>query len=865
MKVSLNWVKEFTDVKGSVDDVVKQIGAQLGGVDEVIDLGKKYQDIVIVKVVKCTKHPDADKLSVCFVDDGGKVKGVKREDGLVQVVCGAPNVRAGMMAVWLPPGSTVPASYDKEPLVLEARQIRGETSNGMLASASELAISEDHSGILEIMSESWVAKSSTKLVSHVEALTSYKGLPDIKPGDDFAEKYGLNDHIIDIENKMFTHRPDLFGLLGVAREVAGIQHKPFDSPSWYQGERTTGPYKNRGELTVKNELPSLVPRFMAQVVHDVDIMPSALSIQAKLVRVGIKPINNIVDVTNYVMYLTGQPMHAYDYDKLCKLDGSKTATIMVRSPKPGEKIKLLGGKEIEPRKADIVIASAKHLIGLGGVMGGQETEVDENTKNIVLECATFDMYSIRRTAMEHGLFTDAVTRFTKGQSPWQNDKVLALVVSMIDDPSGPSAAYAIHDLKAKLPEPARVSVSAEFVNARLGTNLSLKDMAKLLENVEFKMASVPANKKDLHVIAPFWRTDIEIPEDIVEEIGRLYGYDKLPVQLPKRSINPAPTDPLLATKTKAREVLARAGANEVLTYSFVHGDLLKKVGQNAKFAYEITNAISPDLQYYRLSLLPSLLDKVHPNIKAGYGQFAIFEINPVHCTDYVDEKTNLPIEDQRIALVFAADEKSAKDYAGAPYYQAQRYMRELLINLGVEYVLEPAASAHHAPRPEIGKAAIAPFEKTRSVYVKTADGLLLGELGEFRAEVRRNLKLPAYVAGFELDMERIMQQSNSATYQPIPRFPKIDQDITLKVHAKVSFAELNQLVVDSLTESRPANTQLTTTLLGIYQKDDERGYKHVTFRVSLASYQRTLTTDEVSKLLDDLAQKATDQLKAVRA
>ncbi len=304
-----------------------------------------------------------------------------------------------------------------------------------------------------------------------------------------------------------------------------------------------------------------------------------------------------------------------------------TATIVIRKPNKDEKLKLLNGKEIEPRKEAIMIATDKQLIGVGGVMGGSDTEVDENTKNIILECASFDMYSIRRTSMEHGLFTDAVTRFTKGQSSLQCGVVLAKIVDEIHQYADGKVASKMIDDKRNVKPLDPVKVNAHFINQRLGVDLSAADIKKLLENVEFK---VDANNDELTISAPFWRTDIEIPEDIVEEVGRLYGYDKLPLDLPKRDLTPAAKDPSLALKSQIRAKLSKSGANEVLTYSFVHGDLLDKVGQDKKNAFQVANALSPDLQYYRLSLAPSLLEKVHPNIKAGYDEFALFELGKAH-------------------------------------------------------------------------------------------------------------------------------------------------------------------------------------------------------------------------------------------
>jgi phenylalanyl-tRNA synthetase beta chain len=713
MKVPLNFVQSLQSFQlPSIDEVVDTVGAQLGAVDEVVDIGAKYEGIYVVKVVSSEKHADADKLSVCKIDDGRQAKDVKRDnDGLVQVVCGAPNVREGILAVWIPPGVTVPETADKEPFVLEAREIRGIVSNGMLASPKELAFGDSHEGILEVEG-------------------------DFKPGTTLGLE---GENVLDIENKMFTHRPDCFGILGVAREVAGIFHNPFKSPDWYEAHPEFP--KADGDslpLVVRNEISELVPRFAAVTMKNIKVGQSPLWLKIALAELGQKSINNIVDYTNWFMLFSGQPLHAYDYDKVKALSGGE-ATIVIRNPKPGEKVKLLNGKEIEPRAEAIMIATDKQLIGIGGVMGGSETEVDENTRNIIIECANFDMYSIRRTSMAHGLFTDAVTRFTKGQSPLQNLAVLARIAREITEAgSGQLAGPAIDDNhldpvvleRESLHLP--VTAAVDFINVRLGLDLKAEDMKKLLENVEFE---VKIEADELTVKAPFWRTDIELREDVVEEIGRLHGYDDLPLSLPPRTLEPARKDEMFEAKALIRDRLSRAGANELLTYSFVHGDLLQKVGQDPNAAYEVSNALSPDLQHYRISLLPSLLEKIHPNIKAGYEQFALFEIGKTHSTLHGADDDGLPKEYEFTALVVAAADKLKKP--GAAFYQAKKYLNQLA---GVELEFLPVTKDMQ------GYQVVQLYDLNRTALVRVKGGDFCGIIGEFKPSLTRNLKLPKYCA-----------------------------------------------------------------------------------------------------------------------
>ena len=628
MKVSLNIIKQLINFElPPVDELVARVNQQLGGVEEVIDLKAKYGGARIVRVVECVKHPDADRLSVTKIDDGGAVADVPRDDNdLVQVVCGAPNVHADMWAIWLPPKSTVPASFDDdEPFVLDARPLRGVLSQGMLAAADELAIGTDHEGIIEIHEHDVPA-----------------GV-ELTAGAGFAETFGLDDYVLDIENKMFTHRPDCFGQLGVAREIAGIFHHKFVSPEWYKSEQQFSGAEGL-ELTVTNETPELVPRFMAVAIRDVTVQPSPLWLQCQLVAMGGKPINNIVDATNYMMLMTAQPTHAYDYDKL------RGSTLGVRLACDGEKVSLLNGKEYELTTDDIVIADGEGVIGLAGIMGGTDTEVSDGTKNIVLECANFDMYALRRTAMRHGIFTDALTRFNKGQSPLQNAAVLKQLMGMV----GGVQASEVFDLKQFSDElddyfdgkytPANIDIDSKFINERLGLDLSDDNICDLLNNLEIKSHGPEEELNYICIQSPFWRTDLELPEDIVEEVGRLYGFDKLPRQLPMRSIKPAPKNPRRQLKQAIRQSLSRAGANEVLIYSFVHERVLKNAEQDPSRAYRLSNALSPDLQYYRTSVLPSLLDKVHANIKAGHDEFMLFEIGKIHGKELPLTDENLPSE-----------------------------------------------------------------------------------------------------------------------------------------------------------------------------------------------------------------------------
>lgn len=838
MKVSLNVIKQLINFElPPVDELVQRINQQLGSVEQVENLAERYRGARVVRVVECAKHPNADRLSVTKIDDGMTVPDVPRdENGLVQVVCGAPNVQAGMWAVWLPPASTVPASIlEGEPFTLDARKLRGVLSQGMLAAADELAIGTDHEGIVALTPRDLPAGKT------------------LQPGADFAALFGLDDYVLDIENKMFTHRPDCFGQLGVAREIAGILHQPFTSPAWYNLEQVFGD-GDSVPLAVSNDIPQLVPRFMAVAIRGVQVVPSPFWLQCQLVAMGAKPINNIVDATNYVMLMTAQPTHAYDYDTL------RGGQLGARMARQGETLALLNGKTVELTPDDIVIADGQGPVALGGIMGGSRTEVSATTTTIVLECATFDMYAVRKIAMRHGVFTDALARFNKGQSPLQNAAVLNRLIGMV----GGEQASPVIDIKpftsehggilddyfAGKYEPATIDITSRFINQRLGSHLIEKNICTLLNNVEIHSHGPENELGYICLQVPFWRTDLETKEDIVEEIGRLHGFDTVPRQLPMRRIQPAGKNPRRELKRVVREALARAGANEVLNYSFVHERVLKGAGQDPAQAFRLSNALSPDLQYYRLSVLPSLLDKVHANIKAGHSEFMLFEIGKGHTKARMG-KDGLPAEQSLVDLVYS----SKKPRAGAAFYRVRATLDQLAHDSGLTLVYTPVAAAQDDPM-------YAPFDINRlaHVWVEGSEAAgqperqLIGVVGELRPAVVKHFKLPDYTAAASLRLD-VMEQIWRDTvvhYQPMSRYPTTARDISIQTSTEVTYDELMQAVSSATTrasETYPDVTIRDLTPLSIYKATPDALHQTTTFRLTLSSSQATLSAERVRSII----------------
>lgn len=827
MIISLNWLKKFIDISVSTEELAQLIGSRLVEIEEVIDLSEKYKHAITAKVVTCKSLPDSDHLSLVMIDDGGRVEDIERDEhGYVQVVCGAPNVREGMTVGWLPPGAIVPSTFnDDEPFVLGARKLRGYTSNGMLASATELDLYEDHRGIIEFDDS-------------------------IKVGQKMTEALELDDTLLDIENKSLTHRPDTFGLIGFAREVAAIQGNEFRTPDWLK--ETTPVFNSSSDITISASIDNkeLSSRYQAVVLSGVDQHAKTPSImQSYLARSGVRPISPVVDITNYLMLLTGQPLHAFDYDKLAALNDGRVELHVRAGRGEGDTLALLDGRIITLTDADIVIANGDRAVALAGAMGGSETEIDENTKNIVLEGASFNLYNLRATQMRHGIFSEAITRFTKGQSPVQTAPVLSEAVQILRDIVGAQQVSDVVDVQDASDRRQSIRIEIGTINALLGTEFTTEDVVRTLQNVEMK---TEANGEIVIVEPPYWRSDIHIVEDVVEEIGRLKGFDHIKPSLPARPYEAIRSSARDISRSEIRRTLSQFGANEVLTYSFVHGDLMKKAGQDPECAYKVVNSISPDLQYYRISLMPSLLDKIHANIRAGYNQFALFELNKVHFKGEMDEQEpKVPNEDAHVGFIINCDEKTQPQ--GSPYYAAKRYL-EKIVDLD-KLEIQPL-SEFDLLTDKWGAQLVAPYEPKRTAVI-VKDNQIWGVVGEYRHVVKRAFKLSNFSAGFEIHHDLIAPKTY--TYVPLSKYPGAERDVCFKIARTTSYRELKRSVENV---ALPAGVGYSIKPVDIFTRPEE-DTKNVTLRFTFTSYDKTLTGDEIGEYLDTLSQKATQETQAV--
>lgn len=828
MHISLDWIKQYTQIKLDNDQLISKVRAQIGEVENIIDYSEKYKGVLVAKIKQKKDHPDAEKLSVYDLDLGSDIT--------VQVVAGDKTLEIGEVVAYFPPETKVPynAKPEKFDGIVKKVTLRGVESNGMLASARELDLGPDHSIVMRLN-------------------------VDAKPGSTLLDAFDFDDLVIDIENKALANRADCFGVLGIAREIAGIQGIKFSSPDWYieadkqiiKDVKTTLPVK------INNLGAELCPRYMAASISNIQIHESPAWLRSLLIKSGLRPINNVVDITNYLMLLTGQPLHAFDYDKLRSKDpkSGEEASITIRTAKEDETITTLDGKTHQLDEKILLICDSTNPIAVAGVMGGLETEIDQNSKNIIIECAVFDKYNIRKTSMKLGLFTEAVTRFTKGQDPEKSEPVLYKAIELIKELASGNMASEPADSYLSPATKVDIEVSIDRLNKHLGTQLEESQIISILDNVE--LYSRPLKPGWIVVDAPSYRADLKIREDIHEEVGRLYGYNNITQTLPTRTIKPVERNGKVALQREIRNIMTSLGGNEIITYNFQGLDLFEKYQLNPEVAYHIRNPLSPDLEYMRTALLPSVYEKLPQNILDGQKEVALFEINKTHSKLENDDE-NLPLERTSLAFSIGVEEKkSLESYAGSPYYTAKIYLENLLKRLKLdqlEYKL--VADIKIEDLPLWIKNIVNMYDPNASAIVTHRIGenkKALGILGKVSPEIESKCKLPKYCSGFEISIDELLAMyTNNSLYIEPSKYPEITNDICFVVDKDLPYIHIKELIEKEIVEDKMI---VGVSAVDIYQTEQQvkEGLKQITYRIKLQSKVRTLTGNEAGEMFKKIS------------
>lgn len=845
MIISVNWLQKYLGQRADIGELTERIGSRLVEIESVTSLADKYRDPIIVKVVDCAPHPDSDHMHVCQIDDGGAVISAERnDDGYVQVVCGAPNVHTGMLAVWLPPQAIVPESYGTDgEFRLSSRKLRGVMSHGMLASPRELGLWNEHEGITELTG-------------------------DVKAGTSLLEYLNLDDCLLEVENKSLTHRPDCFGVIGFAREVAAIMGQSAVIPDWFNnldGELAVDDVVVTPTVTIAD--PSLCARYECVALDHVDGQCQLpIELRSMIGRVGTNSISAPVDITNYLMLDSGQPLHAFDLDRVMEVSPTGQPDIVVRAAERGEELELLDGRTVKLDSADIVIAVGDVTnsvpIALAGAMGGMATEITSQTKRVLLESATFDLYHLRGTQFRHGIFSEAITRFTKGQPASLTHPVLLQAVHMLRQYAGATVISDVAEAKSQSESQVVYNLPVRRVSEVLGrynndgevdaysTNLIVSTLRNLqYDNVRVESGN---NGDVVEAQAPWWRTDLHIDEDLIEDIGRVNGYDNIEPDSPERHFTAAPYDELYEQQMYLRNRLKEAGGNEVVTYSFIHGNLLQNVHDDVRQAYRIVNAISPDLQYYRRDLLPNLVERARDNLRAGYNNFMLFEIGKVHRQGLMDDnEPGLPAELSELSGIIV-NKESRSDSA---YYTAKRVV-EYTLNLGdkLRFIRLDKYEGDLDSSTAI-------YEPLRSAIVSlVADGeqQYIGVVGELKADVRRHYKLPDFVAGYSLMLKPLLGQlGGTINYTPVLRYQGTSRDITYQVAIGTNYDEVLDFTRRVLATKLNDDIVVEITPKDIYRADDE--HRNVTLHIEFHDRGQTIDAKLTNKAMERLSKQAKNE------
>ena len=783
MRISYEWLGDFVDLDGvapkDAADVLTRLGVEVESLT-LVDLSQ----IVIGKVLEQVKHPTSrNDLWVHQVDIGGKT---------LQIIAGAPNAVPGSLVPVALPGTTVPNGTP-----VKDTKIAGYDAKGMLCSSDELLLGGDH--------------SERKILI----------LDSGKPGDPLTTV--IPSQAI-MEAEITSNRPDEMGHLGVARELAAGLDRPMQRDFMPAFTGTADP-PGRDLVKVAIDDPDLCRRYIGGVIKDVKVGPSPDWLQRRLRACGVRPINNIVDITNYVLLEYAQPLHAFD---LARLTGPE---IHVRRARAQERLLCLDGVERELTPEMLVIADATRPVAVAGVIGGEESAVTSDTTDILLESANFDGPSVRQTSRALGLRTEASARFERALPPELALAGARRAASLIAELAGGKVHREWADVYPRPQEPVRVNLRPALIDDVLGTHVPLEEAESILKRLNFHVKVQGDGEWD--VLPPVFRLDVTIPEDLVEEVGRVYGYDRVPPTLPgRRHDRWTPLEPSVDRRLDvARDVLAGAGFTETWNPALVSGKRLEDLRISAH-AMRVMNALSDDMDTLRTSLLPSLLDAAALNRDRGRLDVRIYEIAEAYLARVGEKNGEQPEEPLRLAALASAGASAAE--GGAAFYRLKSVLDETIGSLS-------------APPCTYQRAAAQLFHPGRCAAV-VMDGRQLGYVGELHPSVTAAAKLDGRYVAFEVDVEPLLAAARIPRAQPLPRFPAVERDLAVVVEETVAAGA----ILASIKESAGDLLEVARAFDEYRGAQVPDGYKSIAFTLTFRSPERTLTDAEVDKVMSEI-------------
>ena len=794
MKFTLSWLKEYVDTRDLSPEALAEHLTMLGlEVEGVTELFPELQTLRTAKVLSVGPHPNADKLHLCEVAVG---------DETYSIVCGAPNVRENLVTAIALPGTVMPDGTKIKP-----SKVRGIKSNGMLCSEKELGLSDSHTGIMELPE-------------------------DTDHGQSLLQALGLDDLLIEVD--LTPNRPDCASVIGIAREIAGITKSELTLPA-----AETEIEHTNGQFQVDIEDSEICPRYAARLIKNVRIEPSPWWIQKRLLSIGMRPINNVVDITNLVMMEYGQPLHAFDFDTL---EGKQ---IVVRSPRSNEKIfTTLDGEQHTLEPDMLMICDAVKPVAVAGVMGGLDSEVTDNTVNILLESACFNAVSIRRTARRLNLPSEASYRFERGVDPGGCATVMERAVSLLCEVAGGTAVEGGVDLYEGIRPFNSQTIRISRTSALLGIDLDYDKIADALQSIGMKCK--PKDDDTIWVLAPTFRIDIEREADLVEEVARLIGYNNIPITLPKVRLSYPEQQPQRQMRSQAAELFVSMGFSEAINYSFVTDRHLSMMAladdDDRRKQVALLNPLSEEQSVMRTMLLPGLFENLKHNINFQKNSVKLFEIGKVFTPQRENEQ---PVEKERFSGLLSGRRNGEASHLyfneeNADFFDVKGVIEELLQQMRLQNCGKKDVVSFRIPEAD----EVENYEDPSQCLILDSGNGTLGHLARLQPEIAVNFGIKQDVFIFDIDFQLLCTLSRTDKhFSSLPVYPAVKRDIALLIPEHVQAGEI-LATIRSSKEKFIEQCEIFDVFQG---KSLEKGIKSVAVSVTYRSPTKTLTEKNVNK------------------
>lgn len=801
MKVSLNWIRDYVQLPADAD--LKKLAYDLTmstvEVEDTIELAKQFDHMVVGVINTIEQHPNADKLRICMTDIGGRVE---------SIVCGGSNLREGMKVAVALPGSVCRWHGEGEPVEIKKSKLRGVDSYGMICGAIEI-------GLADLF--------PTKEEAHILDLSDF----DAPAGTPLADALDLNDIILEIDNKSMTNRPDLWGHYGIAREIAALYDLPMkEFPRFDRNVANTAGF----HVTVEDA--ERCPRYLSAQIEGLSVKPAPYQMQSRIWKVGMRPINALVDITNYVMLATGQPTHAFDSDHIA-------GHVIVRRAGEGEKLLLLNGKELALSGDDLVIADDAGVVGLAGVMGGAKDSILPETDKVILEVANFDAKGIRRTALRYDNRTEASARYEKAIDPERCDQAFDLSMQLLGQLYPEIKVTGLVDEYPRHLKQAEIDVPLSWLERRLGKRLPPEEIRHKMELLGY---DISFSGNNMHVVVPTWRStgDVSIQADIMEEVARMYGYENFEAEPITTTFDGAINQLDKDLERRIKEYLAiRCGMQEIFTYPWMEESYVNAVLQSTEGILSLSTPPSPAERFVRSSLLPNLCKAVVKN-ERYFDEFSIFETAQVfrdeNYTSPYDPREKLPSQRKNVAGAFASADKDIT----ALFRKAKG-----VVEMMARYVHMETLTFRQTEKPVWADNVV--WLNICRGEEKVGDLALLSKKVSMACGIK-NLN----VMLFQLDQDSLVPlKSRTNTFTHMAEYPMTDYDISLLLDGSVQWKDVLQTVGGIKSELLHG-----ASFVDEYRgKQVPAGKKSLTLRLSIGSKEKTLTSSEIEEVASNVLNK----------